>query len=181
MHRPIAFCKIHGFFPNGIVIKGAVDADFSANRVRCPQCGGMCEIIPGNYISDGEHLSVLVDPSISIEALEELRKLAERLSRSDIDIGQAKAEAEKISRGSGRLFDIKNWSDEAQAMIAVAVIGAIAAVAAAKFSSKSDAPVVNITNQITIESSENQSKNSTSKSTVPIPKPKPKEPPKGSR
>lgn len=95
----------------------------------------MCEIVPGKYEAFSNHINLLIDPSISREALEALRKIALRAKAEKITPEEAKQEAEKVAPGAGRLFDVANWSDQAKATLYASIIGAIAVVGAAKLAS----------------------------------------------
>jgi hypothetical protein len=115
----------------------------------CPLCGRASEILPGEYEVVGDQLKLLLDPSISADALLKLRTIAERLQRSEISLAEAKENAEAIAPKAGKLFDIGDWSDQAKATLYAAILGAIALVAAARASAP--ATVVNVTNRPVIE------------------------------
>ena len=102
----------------------------------------MSEIIPGIYDATQDDLNILLDPSISPEALGEIRRIAERLRQGEITVPQAKAEAEKISPKAGKLFDIANWPPQAKATLYAAIIGATAIIAAARMASSPDPTVI---------------------------------------
>jgi hypothetical protein len=102
----------------------------------------MVEIIPGVYDATADGLNVLIDPTISLEALGEIRRIIERLQQGDITVPEARAEAENISPKAGKLFDIPNWSDQAKATVLGAIIIAIATVEAARVASLPTQPVI---------------------------------------
>ena len=108
---------------------------FIGSVTNCPRCSHESEIIPGVYDATADGLNVLIDPSISLEALGKIRQLVERLQQGKISSLEAKAEAEKISPKAGKLFDIANWSDQAKATLFAAIIGAGAIVLAARMAS----------------------------------------------
>ena len=119
-------------------------ASFIGSVTNCPnpKCSHKCEIIPGVYDTTADGLNVLIDPSITPEALGEIRRIAERLQQGEISVPQAKAEAEKISPKAGQLFDIANWPPQAKATLYAAIIGATAIIAAARMASSPDPTVI---------------------------------------
>ncbi|PBC01232.1 hypothetical protein CK220_27305 [Mesorhizobium sp. WSM3860] len=134
----------------------------------------MSEILPGRYELVGDRLNVLLDGSISQAALTALREIVERLQRNEITPVQAKAQAESIVPKAGRLFDIANWSDTAQATLYASIIGAIAIVAAAKLSSSGSAPPPQIVIENVIDRQKDVLRDSTSLPYIPVPTPRPK-------
>ena len=124
-------------------IAAGATASFIGSVTNCPEpeCSHKSEIIPGVYDAAADGLNVLIDPSISPEALGEIRRIVERLQQGDISVPEAKAEAEKVSPDAGQLFDIANWSDQAKATLYAAIIGAVAIVAAARVASSPDQTV----------------------------------------
>lgn len=148
--HPIAFCKTHGFFPaTAIALAPGSKLNIQGCIQTCPQCGAPGEILSGVYQAGSDRLNVLLDPSISLQALGALRKLVERAQAGDITHDEAKKEAEKINPKVGRLFDVANWSDQARATLYAAIIGAVAYIAAAKItSSPTQTTVVNPTTVI---------------------------------
>jgi hypothetical protein len=110
-------------------------ASFIGSATNCPKCNRTSEIIPGVYDATVDRLNILIDRSITPEALGEIRRITERLQQGKISVPQAKVEAEKISPDAGQLFDIANWSDQAKATLYAAIIGAVAIVVAARMAS----------------------------------------------
>jgi hypothetical protein len=104
MLHPLAFCPVHGLFPaTAFAFAGEMqEVRFNNVSVNCPQCGRMAEVIPGRYDSVLGRLSVIVDPSVSQDALAALRGIAERLQREEITPNEAAAEAEKIDPSFAR-------------------------------------------------------------------------------
>ena len=143
----------------------------------------MSEIIPGVYIAAQRNLNILVDDSISPEARDAIRQLAERLQQGKISVPQAKAEAEQISPNAGQLFDIANWSDQAKATLYASIIAATAVIAAARIAS-SPSQTVNVQPVIEriIEGEGSNLKGDLESSSsivapkIPIPRRKPKRP-----
>ena len=134
--HPPAFCPEHGLFEATALIIGSGATTTLIHCVtNCPRCGRGSEIIPGVYDATQKNLNVLVDKSISPEALGALRRIIERLQQGEISVHQARAEAEKISPNVAKLFDIANWSDQARATLYAAIIAAVAVVTAAKIAS----------------------------------------------
>src|SRR3990167_10692866 len=97
--HPPAFCPEHGLFPFTAFVIGpeAFQTTFINSTTSCPKCGKQSEIIPGVYDPTAAGLNVLIDESISVEALEAIRSLAERLKRGEISVEEAHAEAEKLA------------------------------------------------------------------------------------
>jgi hypothetical protein len=139
MNYPPAFCPVRGLFPARAIAIGGGAKNISFHNVatNCPVCNRTSEIIPGVYDSTPVGLNVLIDPSISPEALDAIKRLAQQLQKGEISPEQAKREAEKISPKLAKLFDISDWSDQAKATIYAAIIGAVAVVIAAKIASTS--------------------------------------------
>jgi len=128
----------------------------------------MCEIIPGTYDSHQDRLNILIDDSISLDALNAIRKLAEQVQRGEISPKEAKEAAEQIAPKSAKLFDIANWSDQAQATLLAAIIGAIAIVVAARMTSGSDTDItIQPIIEHVIESSPDKLRGSTAIGRVP--------------
>ena len=144
-HHPPACCPEHGLFPaTRFILKGgSKNIQFIRCFHGCPECGHLSEVIPGIYDASLDDLNILIDRSITPEALGEIRRIAERLQHGEISVPQAKAEAENISPKAGQLFDIANWSDQAKATLYAAIIGATAIVVAARMTSSAD-PTVSV-------------------------------------
>jgi hypothetical protein len=143
MQHPTAFCRVHGFFPaQAFALGPGSSVTITGCSTDCPACGAKSEIIPGNYQALSDCINLLLDASISPQALGALRKIAELAEAQKISAEQAKHEAERVVPGGGRLFDVSNWSDQARATLYASIIGAIAVVAAAKLSSCSSPNVV---------------------------------------
>jgi hypothetical protein len=151
VHYLPAFCPVHGLFPSDYTIGGDSTTSYIGNATCCLQCGRVSEVISGDYSSTSAGLNVLLDPSISEEALAAIKGLAERLQKGEISPELAQVEAEQISPKVGRLFDIRNWSDQAQATLATAIIGAASVVIAAKMSSSPNQSVDVTCNPVVIE------------------------------
>jgi hypothetical protein len=144
-YHPLGFCKTHGVFPvRTIEISDATNSAFVGCETNCPMCNAMGEIIPGTYSKTAEGLNVLLDPSISPDALAAIRDIAERARAGKITPEQAKSEAEHIKPGLGKLFDIGNWSDQAIATLYQGVIVAVGAIIAARIA-LSPSPNIEVT------------------------------------
>jgi hypothetical protein len=136
LQHPLAFCRRDGFFPSmAFALAEGASVTIQGINTTCPKCGGASEILPGAYEAFGDRLQLLLDPSISHEALLALRPVVELLQRSAISLDEAKRRAEAVVPNGGRLFDIGSWSDQAKATFYAAIIGAIAVVVAAKLAS----------------------------------------------
>ena len=130
---PVGFCRRCGAFP-ATSFGGGAGSSFIGCLTNCPRCGQISEVIPGRYDLVGERVSILLDPSISVEALSHLADIARRASEGLISAVEAQAEAEKIAPGAGKIFDIRNWSDQAQATLLGSVIAAASVLGAAAIS-----------------------------------------------
>jgi len=133
VQHPLAFCPHDGLFPcTAFAFGEGASVTLLGLSTICPECGGSAEILPGAYEALSDRLTLLLDPSISSEALLALRPVVELLQRSAISLDEARQRADAIVPNGGKLFDIANWSDQAKATLYAAVIGAIAVIAAAK-------------------------------------------------
>lgn len=123
MQHPLAYCKEHGFFAaSAFAFAAGAKVTISGCSTSCPTCGTPSEIVPGAYAADLNSMNILVDASISKDALLALRKLLTRVEAGEISPAQAMAEATKISPRLGGLFDPSTWSPEVKA----ATVGAVA-------------------------------------------------------
>ena len=177
-----AFCPVHGLFDSRAISWPAnsnVTVNIKGSVINCPVCDRMCEIVPGEYKTDDNRLNILIDQSISLEALAALKNLAIQVRDGKKSPEEAAAEAQTIAPKAARLFDFANWSDDAKAKVVVAIIGAITAIAVARMSEPSQT-VVNVTVNPVIESiietEKRKLKRTTSSQTgrPVLPRPKPK-------
>jgi hypothetical protein len=95
----------------------------------------------GAYSAFQDRVDVLLDSSVSKEALAALTRIVEATRDNKISEAEARKQAEAVVPGAGRLFDIPNWSDQAKATLYASIIGAITVIAAAKIAS-SPSPIV---------------------------------------
>jgi hypothetical protein len=84
-------------------------------------------------------MNLLVDASISREALAALGKLLSRVEAGEISPAEAAVEAKRISPKLGGLFDPSTWSSEVKAAAIAAVAYLLGQAAGCD-----DAPVVNV-------------------------------------
>lgn len=141
--HPAAICKTHGIFPaTAFAFEPGVNITLLGISTTCPVCGSISEILPGTYSAFKDRIDLLLDPAVSAEVLAALRLIVEAARDNKISQPEAKRQAEKVLPGSGRLFDIGNWGDQAKATLYASIIGAIALVAAAKVSSSSSSTTV---------------------------------------
>lgn len=131
---PIAFCPVHGVFPakGSIAMAHGASVTIAGVVINCPRCGRESEFIPGRYEATADHLNVLIDPSISVEALKALQALAAAVQTGKMTPAQAKKSAAQIHQRAARLFDVANWSNEAKATLYAGVIVAAATLLAAR-------------------------------------------------
>jgi hypothetical protein len=81
--HPPAFCPEHGLFPaTALALQNVTAITFTHCQTNCPvpECDQACEIIPGQYSADDKgRLDLLLDPSISPEALAALKDIIEKV------------------------------------------------------------------------------------------------------
>jgi hypothetical protein len=132
-NSPLAFCPVDRLF----VVTAAVASNGGKiivarpSTINCPTCGASCEMLPGLYASDGDHINFLLDPRVPAEAL---RKIIESIQAGKITPEQAVNEAEKVHAGWGKLFNISRWSANTLTL-STSLLSAIAIIAAARISS----------------------------------------------
>jgi len=135
-------------------------------------------VISGVYNSHAKGLNVLLDKSISPEALKLIKDIAEKLQRDEMSLDEAKTEVEKISPEVGKLFDVKNWGEQAQSVVLGSIIGAAALIIASTINSQSNnSDMIDAKPISTIE----QVINEHEQPKIPIPKARPKTLPKKDR
>jgi hypothetical protein len=175
--HPPAFCPDHGLFPVDAFVIGstAFQTMVIDSVASCPRCGKPSEIIPGVYERTADGLNVLVDQSISVEALQAIRSIAQRLQRGEISVATAQAEAEKIAPSAERLFDFTNWPAEAKAALFAAIVIAAGQVISARMQARPNQTVIIQTapEQAATKSDLLSTSPLTKSSEVPIPQPKP--------
>lgn len=125
--HPPGFCPIHGIFPvvSVGIQPGRKNIRLHDLGVDCPWCGQSCEVIPGVYDSSQSVLNILLDESISPEALSAIRGIAERLQRGELTLRNAKVEAERLSPKAARIFDFKDWSGRDTATACLSIIAIV--------------------------------------------------------
>ncbi|XSC46804.1 exodeoxyribonuclease VII small subunit [Bradyrhizobium sp. RDT10] len=168
--HPAAFCPRHGLFQApGFGLGEDSSITFINCQTSCfvPGCIQNCEIIPGKYSAGKKSLNLLIDPSISKEALAAITEIATRLQAGKISIEEAQKEVESVAPEAKGLF--KGWTRSE----VIAMAGAI--IAAAALLKPSAAPVVHV--QPVIERVVKPVPDWLSSSgltKVPLPKPRPK-------
>lgn len=134
VYRLMAFCKTHGVFPTDDfpTLGGGTSINIPGpSSVPCRRCDAISEIIPGRYEATAAgKLNILIDPSISPEALAAIKDIAERALAGTIRPEEAKKEAEAVHPRAGTLFDPTSWT-QPQAIVYAAIIAAVGAVLAA--------------------------------------------------
>jgi hypothetical protein len=133
---PLAACPVDGLFiASGAVATGNALVRFAHVSTNCPKCGANSEILPGLYTPDGDNIRLLVDQSISPNALESLKKLVMAVQSGEISPDYAQREAEKVHHGWGKFFNVSQWSDQAKATLFAAIISGTTAIVATRISS----------------------------------------------
>jgi hypothetical protein len=173
MH-PLAFCPQHGLFE-------AKDIRFGQNAKRavllgltysCPLCRTASEVIPGEYSMYRDRLNVLIDPTISVDALIALRNIVVRLQRGELTAEEAEREATKVVQNFGDLLNFRTWPPEARAIVIAALIAAIGSIISAR-STPPDVTTLNI-HPVTERISESPKEPSRKRARVSKPRPKPR-------
>jgi hypothetical protein len=117
---PPAYCHAHGIFAAvGTVAmsRGATKVTLSNCVTNCPKCGEQARILDGTYTAFEDRLHIILDPSLPKHVRAALLALVQKVTDNNLDLEQARAEAERISPKAGRLFDVANWSGEAKAAL----------------------------------------------------------------
>ncbi len=141
---PPAFCPEHGFFPSrAINLAGSRGITLSNMVDQCPMCGRKCEILPGTYDAIPNGFNLLMDPSVSIEALTAIKALAEKVQKQEITVVQAQQQAERIAPGTGKFFNVREWSDGAKATLYAGILTSATALAIAAYASRGGGNVTN--------------------------------------
>jgi len=173
--HPLAFCIDHGFFHAQMIGLSGSRVGFRNIQVGCHVrgCGRACEFIPGEYDTTTEKLNVLIDPSISPEALAALKDIIEKVLDGKLAPELAEAAVRKIAPKAVGLF--KNWTRAEVIALAAPLLAAITAIVIAK----TTPPATTIVNvqpviEIVVERSRHGWLSSSSLSKTPLPRPKPK-------
>lgn len=180
MH-PLAFCPNHGLFEARGIRFGpnAKRAALLGLTYSCPLCRTASEAIPGEYSIYGDRLNVLVDPTISVDALIALRNIVVRLQRGELTAEEAEREATKAVQNFGGLLNFRTWPPEARAIVIAALIAAIGSIIAAR-STAPDVTTVHIhpvTERISEAPKEPSRKRTRPRISKPRPKPRKTKPP----
>ncbi|MFL5015099.1 MAG: hypothetical protein ACJ8EW_02705 [Rhizobium sp.] len=131
--HPPAFCTKHGLFlATQMVLDQGSTASILWSETSCPACGASSEILPGFYQVLKDRLDVLIDSSITADALRALQDIALRLQRNEITTAQAVDEAVRISPKLRNIF--RGLKQETVAAVAAAIIAAVTAIYIAKTS-----------------------------------------------
>jgi hypothetical protein len=166
-----AFCPVHGLFKSSAMALSPGSTFHAVNLgTNCcvRGCTYVCEIIPGLYKGTEHGLSVLIDQSVSKEALAALRTIAENVRDGKITPRQAEEQAKKIAPTAAGIFS--NWTRAEALTVAGPIIAALTAIYIAK-STPSPAPSV-VIQQVIEQKIERKTdlKSSTSLSRAPRPK-----------
>lgn len=185
--HPLAFCPVHGVFETKLFPMGPGSfVHFAGLDTTCPTCNGRSEIISGLYETKADRLNILLDPSISVEALAAVRELALKLQRGKITPAEATKVAEKIHPKAGRLFDLLRKSNEIGAtQLAAAIITAAGVIIAARMNSAPTQNQTVIVQPTVIErvlsKDDLLTTSSLSSPKIPLPRPRPTIPNEGKK
>jgi hypothetical protein len=151
-HFPPAFCKhCHFLFPaTAFVMQAVENASFSGCTMTCPRCHKQADVLDGSYTTVRDTLEIFLSSTVSREARLALMLIVEEVQANKITLKEAARAAEKIKRGSGKLFDVAHWSDQAKAQLfaGILVAGATLTLAAATVAAPYFAPTPAITVQL---------------------------------
>lgn len=184
-YSPIALCPVHGIFEaTGFASFGEFNRNISyvGCTTSCPKCGRRSEVIPGTYNPAADGMNILLDPSISAEALAAIKIIAQRAVAGTITPAAARAEIEKIEPRAASVFDFKSYSigDKLAAFaLLISLVDAAANLRAA------DPPTTIIHNQTVVQqgwdpppppdlAKKTKKPGSGTKKSGPVPRPKPK-------
>lgn len=181
---PPAFCPVHGLFPATAfpVRPGVLEANYVGTRQGCPApgCNRIGEVISGIYSAGAKGaLNVLLDPSISPEALEALKDLISKVETGEITPEQAQEKAASFEPKFTEFFSKIDWPNQAVGLF----VGVIAGLIVARMTTQqpADTPSQNPTSiEITINKQEFLNTASwpalATRVTPPSPRLKPKKP-----
>ncbi len=128
-HHPPAFCHQHGLFPatafqfgESVENIGVLDC-----AVECPQCGAVCEVISGVYsVTVKNQLNVILDSSVSPDALQALLDLVRRVETGNLSPQEADKQAAKISPELRGFFSRIDWSNTTATIVGAVLASIIA-------------------------------------------------------
>jgi hypothetical protein len=170
--HPAAFCPVHGLFPvvGMILTPGSINTFVHcATNCSVRGCIATCEIIPGEYRPrDKGRLDLLLDASISAEALAAIREVAAKLRDGAISSAEAQKEIQRIAPQLSGL--LKGWT-HAEAIAFAGVI--VAAIALLKPSPPPTITVQPVIEKI-VERPPDNLLSSSALTRVPLPRPRPK-------
>lgn len=116
--HPAAYCPDHGIFEaTAFAMSGEGNISFAGCGTTCPVCNGKSEILSGRYEYAKDTLSVLLDKSVTPEALKALLEIVTNLDQGNITPLEAHEEAVKLSPAFSGLFNPSSWSGEVKAAI----------------------------------------------------------------
>ncbi len=95
-----AYCPHCGYVfdgRGGIHVENVMNIRLSGNRISCPNCGRMANIVDGVFSDRGNGLEMVEGPPISAAVLRQIKEIAERAQRKDISKQQAVREAAAIN------------------------------------------------------------------------------------
>jgi hypothetical protein len=133
MHS-LAFCPYHGVFQARSIRSGSDTkrAALLGLTSACPRCRTASEIIPGDYSVYGERLNVLLDPTISLDALMALNTIVLRLQTGELTAELAEGEARAAAESFGGLLNFRTWPPGTRAMVIAALVTAVGSIIAAR-------------------------------------------------
>lgn len=142
--HPFGFCPSCGpFWATGFGL--GTGSTVIGCSTDCPDCGKIVEVVSGTYEGDRSHLSLLLDPSVSREAVRALRAIAAAANRGEISPKRAQEMAEQVKPGWGVFFDPRRWSESTRAAALSGLLSATGAILGSMTSSSPDVHVYNTT------------------------------------
>ena len=128
----------------------AVNLNFVGGLTNCPTCGEDAKFVDGNYEAYEDRIKILLDPNLFLEIKQAISNLIRRVQANETSLEEAKDEAEKLSPSAGRLFDVSNWSTEAQVALFGACLMAAATLVAPRLSTPASNTEIHIHNTIKV-------------------------------
>jgi hypothetical protein len=127
------FYRTHGLVATPSLVGFGGNFRIRGGKSTCPLCppgAPLAETFDCDYTA-AEGTYEIFTAGMSHEAILAVNALLSRVQRREISVEDAKREVEKIEPRARVLFDIWNWSDQAQATVLAAILLAAAGIGAA--------------------------------------------------
>lgn len=103
-----AYCANCGYIwdgAGGIHIEGCWDVTLVDNKITCPRCGFPASMVDGTFNAVGDTLELISGPPLTLEILDKLRDISERVRSRQVAPEDAIQEAKAIHPEIGSLFE----------------------------------------------------------------------------